>query len=302
MSIVVSGLTKFYKNQKALNNISFNINSGEIVGLLGPNGAGKTTLMRIICCFIPASSGSVSVCNINILSNSLKIRQKIGYLPENNPLYLDMYVREYLYFLAGIHKISNVKSAVEEMIELTGLNAEQKKKIGSLSKGYRQRVGIAQALIHKPEVLILDEPTSGLDPNQIVEIRHLIKNIGKKKTILISTHIMQEVEAICDRAIIINKGDIIKDDLTANLHNLSSLKQIIIVEFGSKVSFDLLSKMDDAIIVNYINNNVWEIISDKIEDLRPMVFNFAVKNNLTIVSLQKKEHSIEDVFRQLTTS
>ncbi|MBP7496837.1 MAG: gliding motility-associated ABC transporter ATP-binding subunit GldA [Bacteroidales bacterium] len=302
MSIVVAGLTKFYKNQKALNNISFNINSGEIVGLLGPNGAGKTTLMRIICCFIPASSGSVSVCNINILSNSLKIRQKIGYLPENNPLYLDMYVREYLYFLAGIHKISNVKSVVEEMIELTGLNAEQKKKIGSLSKGYRQRVGIAQALIHKPEVLILDEPTSGLDPNQIVEIRHLIKNIGKEKTILISTHIMQEVEAICDRAIIINKGDIIKDDLTANLHNLSSLKQIIIVEFGSKVSFDLLSKMDDAIIVNYINNNVWEIISDKIEDLRPIVFNFAVKNNLTIVSLQKKEHSIEDVFRQLTTS
>ena len=220
MSIEVKQVSKLFGTQKALDRVSFSVTPGEIVGLLGPNGAGKSTLMKIITCFIPPTEGEVTVCGHDIYEESMKVREKVGYLPEHNPLYLDMYVREYLEFVAGIHKISTRrKQRVEEMIGMTGLGPEQKKKIGALSKGYRQRVGLAQALIHDPQVLILDEPTSGLDPNQIQDIRDLIRTIGKEKskTVMLSTHIMQEVEAICDRAIIIHQGKIVADDLTSNL-------------------------------------------------------------------------------------
>ena len=218
MSITVKNISKFYGSQKALDNVSFQINPGEICGFLGPNGAGKSTMMKILCCFIPPSSGEAGICGFDITEQSIDVRQKIGYLPENNPLYLDMYVREYLGFIAGIHKIKiKADQRISEMIALTGLSIEQNKKIGALSKGYRQRVGLAQVLLHDPEVLILDEPTSGLDPNQLIEIRNLILTIGKEKTVMLSTHIMQEVEAICDRTIIINKGKIVADDKTKNL-------------------------------------------------------------------------------------
>ena len=218
MSITVKNITKLYGSQKALDQVSFSINPGEICGFLGPNGAGKSTMMKILTCFIPPSSGEASVCGFDILENSIDVRRKIGYLPENNPLYLEMYVREYLDFIAGIHQIKHKREErISEMIALTGLGLEQKKKIGALSKGYRQRVGLAQVLIHDPEVLILDEPTSGLDPNQLIEIRNLIQTIGKEKTVMLSTHIMQEVEAICDRTIIINRGKIVADDKTSNL-------------------------------------------------------------------------------------
>lgn len=227
MSISISNLTKVYGQQKALDNVSLEINKGEIVGLLGPNGAGKSTMMKIITCFIPPSQGDISVCGYNIFDYSMEIRKKIGYLPEHNPLYLDMYVREFLSFIASIHKLGKEKKErVEYMIELTGLRKEVNKKIGALSKGYRQRVGIAQAMIHDPEVLILDEPTSGLDPNQLVEIRELIKNAGKDKTVLLSTHIMQEVEAVCGRTIIINNGRVVADDDTKILAGEQSLETI----------------------------------------------------------------------------
>ena len=232
MSIRVHQVTKLYGTQKALDDVSFNVSPGEIVGLLGPNGAGKSTLMKIITCFIPPTSGEVTVCGHDIFEESLKVREKVGYLPEHNPLYLEMYVKEFLEFIAGIHRIAGKPvQRVKEMIELTGLTLEQHKKIGALSKGYRQRVGLAQALIHNPEVLILDEPTSGLDPNQIVEIRNLIRNIGASKTVMLSTHIMQEVEAICDRAVIIHQGKIVADDsivsLTRDNRRLEEVFQIL---------------------------------------------------------------------------
>jgi ABC-2 type transport system ATP-binding protein len=227
MSIEVNQVVKIYGEQRALDEVSLAIGKGEIVGLLGPNGAGKSTLMKIITCFIPPDSGEVKVCGHDIFEESLEVREKVGYLPEHNPLYLDMYVKEYLEFVAGIHKLGPAsKSKVAGMIEITGLAAEQKKKIGALSKGYRQRVGLAQALIHDPQVLILDEPTSGLDPNQIQEIRNLIRSIGKEKTVMLSTHIMQEVEAICDRAIIIHKGKIVADDRLAQLTKKTNLEEL----------------------------------------------------------------------------
>jgi ABC-2 type transport system ATP-binding protein len=227
MSIIVSHITKLYGQQKALNDVSFSIHSGEVVGFLGPNGAGKSTMMKILTCFTPPSSGDASVCGHDILEESLEVRRKVGYLPENNPLYLDMYVREYLNFIAGIHHVvGNVDKRVKEMIEITGLQAEQKKKIGALSKGFRQRVGLAQVLLHDPEVLILDEPTSGLDPNQLLEIRNLIKEVGKEKTIMLSTHIMQEVEAVCDRAIIIHNGKIVADGKLAEISKGRRLEQV----------------------------------------------------------------------------
>ncbi|MBO4738888.1 MAG: ATP-binding cassette domain-containing protein [Bacteroidales bacterium] len=229
MSIVAKNITKLFGEQKALDNVSFEIKKGEVVGLLGPNGAGKSTLMKIITCYHPQTKGTMSVCGYDVLENALEITKRIGYLPENNPLYLDLYVQEYLEFIAGVHHVKNKRQRIDDMIALTGLTPEKNKKIAALSKGYKQRVGLAQALIHDPEVLILDEPTSGLDPNQLVEIRNLIKNIGKTKTILMSTHIMQEVEAVCNRAIIIDKGQIKADDSMANLlskaqnNNLESL-------------------------------------------------------------------------------
>lgn len=227
MSISIQNLTKLYNEQKALDNVSLEINKGEIVGLLGPNGAGKSTMMKIITCFIPPTKGSVKVCGYDIFDNPMDVRKKIGYLPEHNPLYLDMYVREFLDFIAGVHGLGKQKKErIEQMIEMTGLTKEVNKKIGTLSKGYRQRVGIAQAMIHDPEVLILDEPTSGLDPNQLVEVRDLIKNAGKDKTVLLSTHIMQEVEAVCGRTIIINNGQVVADDNTKHLASGQSLETI----------------------------------------------------------------------------
>lgn len=227
MSISIQNLTKLYNEQKALDNVSLEINNGEIVGLLGPNGAGKSTMMKIITCFIPPTKGSVKVCGYDIFDNPMDVRKKIGYLPEHNPLYLDMYVREFLDFVAGVHGLGKQKKErIEQMVEMTGLTKEVNKKIGTLSKGYRQRVGIAQAMIHDPEVLILDEPTSGLDPNQLVEVRDLIKNAGKDKTVLLSTHIMQEVEAVCDRTIIINNGQVVADDNTKHLASGQSLETI----------------------------------------------------------------------------
>jgi ABC-2 type transport system ATP-binding protein len=301
MSIQVHQITKNYGKQKALDSISFNIKNGEIVGLLGPNGAGKSTLMKILSCFIPQTSGDARVCDFDVLEQSIEVRKKVGYLPENNPLYLEMYVREFLFFIAGIHELGNKrKLRVEEMIEITGLQEEQSKKIGALSKGYRQRVGLAQAMMHSPQVLILDEPTSGLDPNQIIEIRNLIKKIGEEKTVMLSTHIMQEVEAVCSRAIIINKGKIVADDLTENLHLLLINKNIVTVEFDNQVSATLLKQITGIVNAQNRKGNIWELQSNSTDDVRSNIFNFAVQNKLTVLSMNKEDNSMEDVFHQLT--
>lgn len=302
MSIKVENITKIYGKQKALDDISFKVNPGEVVGLLGPNGAGKSTMMKIITCFIPPTSGNVSVYGFDIFEQSLEVRKKVGYLPENNPLYTDMYVKEYLEFIAGIYKLKNKKSRVDEMVSLTGLEIEQKKKIGALSKGYRQRVGLAQALIHNPDVLILDEPTSGLDPNQLLEIRNLIKKIGKEKTVMLSTHIMQEVEAVCNRAIIIDKGKIVADDSTDNLTGKASTNQLIQVEFDKDIDTKLLDAIPGIKEVRKMKYNVWEILADNNDDVRLEIFQFAVDNKLKVLSMQKNEQSLEEVFQQLTKS
>jgi ABC-2 type transport system ATP-binding protein len=300
MSIIVENITKLYGNQKALDNVSFKIKAGEIVGLLGPNGAGKSTLMKIISCFIPPSDGTISVNGFDIFEQSIEVRKKVGYLPENNPLYLDLYIKEYLEFVAGLYAIPNKKSRVKEMINLIGIEKEQNKKIGALSKGYRQRVGLAQALIHDPEVLILDEPTSGLDPNQLVEIRELIKNVGKEKTVMLSTHIMQEVEAICSRAIIIDQGKIVADDSTKNLSEDTSNIQIIEVEFDSNINQKQLLSIKGVQKADKQNEKQWILQAKTSEDIRPLVFEFAVKNNLKVLSMQKSEQSLEKVFQKLT--
>ncbi|MFH2142072.1 MAG: gliding motility-associated ABC transporter ATP-binding subunit GldA [Bacteroidota bacterium] len=302
MSIVVKNITKFYGKQKALDDVSFKIQTGDIVGFLGPNGAGKSTMMKIITGFIPQTSGEAYVNDLEVIENSLEIRKHIGYLPENNPLYPDMYIREYLNFVANIYHLGKKrKSRVEEMIEKTGLKNEQRKKIGELSKGYRQRVGLAQALIHDPNVLILDEPTSGLDPNQIVEIRNLISDIGKSKTIMLSTHIMQEVEAICDKIIIINNGKIVANDQTSEIQKKSADDhQTIIVEFDSAVEKKILENITGVIKVANIKNNNWLIQGDTSVDLRPIIFQFAVDKKLAVLSMQKKEKSLEEVFQELT--
>jgi ABC-2 type transport system ATP-binding protein len=302
MSIVIQDVTKFYGTQKALDNVSFEVKTGEIVGFLGPNGAGKSTMMKIITGFIPATSGSVTVNGIPVESDNLEVKRQIGYLPENNPLYPEMYVREYLGFVASIYKTGiPIKKQTDSIIELTGLGPEQKKKIGSLSKGYRQRVGLAQALIHNPAVLILDEATTGLDPNQIVEIRNLIKEAGKEKTVMLSTHIMQEVEAICDRVIIIDKGIIVADEEISNIYSkIKRPKQIIQVEFDKEPVESSMAEIANVRSVKKILNNMWLIEAESEEDIRPSLFNFAVKNNLTVLSLNKQESNLEDVFRQLT--
>jgi ABC-2 type transport system ATP-binding protein len=302
MSIAVQGVTKYYGVQKALDNVSFEVKTGEIVGFLGPNGAGKSTMMRIITGFIPATSGFVFVNGIEISSDNAEIKKSIGYLPENNPLYPEMYVREYLGFVASIYKISNsVKKQIDNVIEITGLAPEQKKKIGSLSKGYRQRVGLAQALIHNPDVLILDEATSGLDPNQIVEIRNLIREAGKEKTVLLSTHIMQEVEAICDRVIIIDNGVIVADEEKSKIYSiLKRQKQTIHVEFDRKADESELLNIPHVIKVQQIRKDFWLIEAEGDEDIRSAIFSFAVRNNLTVLSLQKEESNLEEVFRHLT--
>jgi ABC-2 type transport system ATP-binding protein len=302
MSIAVQDVTKLYGEQKALDNISFQVKTGEIVGFLGPNGAGKSTMMKIITGFIPASSGQVFVNDIEVGTDNMEVRKLIGYLPENNPLYPEMYVREYLGFVASIYKQSLPKKRqIENIIELTGLIPEQKKKIGSLSKGYRQRVGLAQALIHNPDVLILDEATSGLDPNQIVEIRNLIREAGREKTVLLSTHIMQEVEAICDRVIIIDKGVIVADEEKSNIYSkIKRPKQIVRIEFDKDIEESALKEIANVSTVKQVENRIWLIAAEGDEDIRPAIFSFAVKNNLTVLSLQKQESNLEEVFRHLT--
>ncbi len=302
MSIIVKNVVKFYGKQKALDDVSFTIDEGKIVGFLGPNGAGKSTMMKIITGFISKTSGEVLVNDMDIDEQSLDVRKIIGYLPENNPLNLEMYVREYLLFVAGIYKLGKNKvDKINEMIELTGLTPEQNKKIGELSKGFRQRLGLAQALLHDPKVLIFDEPTSGLDPNQIIEIRNLIQRVGKEKTVMLSTHIMQEVEAICDEVIIINQGKIVAKEKIENIHTVVEEKtQTIVVEFDKTVSQDLLAKIKGVQKVVGVEKNKWLFEAPATVDIRPEIFNFAVKNGLTVLSQQKKEMSLEEVFQQLT--
>jgi ABC-2 type transport system ATP-binding protein len=299
MSIEVKNLSKFYGQQAAVNDISFSIQKGEIVGFLGPNGAGKSTTMKILTGFIPATSGEVKICGMEVDVDSLETRKKIGYLPENNPLYLDMYVREYLEFVGKIYKVPNLKARIDEMIQQVGLEVEQNKKIGMLSKGYRQRVGLAQAIIHDPEVLILDEPTTGLDPNQLVEIRELIKHIGKSKTVMLSTHIMQEVEAICDRVIIIKSGKIVANSTAAELQYEEN-KQVVYVEFEGELSKNALLKETGITTVESVGLNAWLVESDNAVDLRKLIAQFAQKNNLLVLTLRKEEKTLEEVFKELT--
>lgn len=301
MSIIVDHISKLYGSQKALDDVSFRIDPGEVVGLLGPNGAGKSTMMKIITCFIPPSSGKVTVYGNDIFDQSIEVRKRVGYLPENNPMYLDLYVTEYLDFVAGLYKVNRRKERIEEMIDITGLKPERTKKIGALSKGFRQRVGLAQAMIHDPDVLILDEPTSGLDPNQLADIRALIKKIGKEKTIMLSTHIMQEVEAVCDRVIIIDKGKIVADDSTQNLAAGGAGQNRIRVEFNKTVHVGQLKKIAGVQDVKKITGSKYEVYSEK-EDVREQIFQFAVKNNLVVLSMEQVGKGIEDVFQQLTRS
>jgi ABC-2 type transport system ATP-binding protein len=300
MSIEVKNLLKVYGEQKAVNDISFKVGKGEIVGFLGPNGAGKSTTMKIITGYLEKTSGEAFVCGMNVADQPLETKKKIGYLPELNALYYDMYVREYLGFIAELHKIKNQKSKVESVIELTGLTIESKKRIGQLSKGYKQRVGLAAALIHDPEVLILDEPTSGLDPNQIIEIREVIKKQGKDKTVLFSSHILQEVEAICDRVIIINKGELVADDKLSNLRQHSSSSNTVKVSFKESIDKSWLDQLPAAKSVNKIDANNWQLATDNPEQLRKQIFELSLLHNLNIVSLQSDSQSLEDVFRSLT--
>jgi ABC-2 type transport system ATP-binding protein len=297
----VKNLLKVYGEQKAVNDISFKVGKGEIVGFLGPNGAGKSTTMKIITGYLEKTSGDAYVCGMNVADQPLETKKKIGYLPELNALYYDMYVREYLAFVAEVHKIQKPKVKIENVIELTGLTVESKKKIGQLSKGYKQRVGLAAALIHDPEVLILDEPTSGLDPNQIIEIRDVIKKQGKDKTVLFSSHILQEVEAICDRVIIINKGELVADDKLSNLRqHSSSSSNTVKVSFKESIENKWLEHLPAAKSVNKTDANNWQLATDNPEQLRKQIFELALQHNLNIVSLQSESQSLEDVFRSLT--
>jgi ABC-2 type transport system ATP-binding protein len=301
MSISVKSLTKLYGKQKALDNVSFEVNSGEIVGFIGPNGAGKSTTMKILTGFIPPSEGSALIEGLDVSEQLLDIRKIIGYLPENNPLYENMYVTEYLSYVGGIYTIKNNKDRVNEVIQLTGLQKEMHKRIGALSKGYKQRVGLAQAIIHNPKVLILDEPTSGLDPNQIVEIRNLISTLGKEKTVMLSTHIMQEVEAICDRVVIINNGKIVADDKASNLFQAKTDEELtVIVEFDKKVSPAQL--MEIKHVTKAVNLEAYQYLvqSEAGKDIRQHLFKYAVKHNLTVLSMVQKNKSLEQVFQELT--
>ncbi len=300
MSVKIQDITKIYGEQKAVDSINFEVNKGEVLGFLGPNGAGKTTTMKIITCFIPQTSGTAEVCGFDTRKNPMEVRRLIGYLPEHNPLYKEMYVKEYLNFIGRLHKLPNRKQRIEEMVEMTGLTREQYKPIGALSKGYRQRVGLAQAMLHDPEVLILDEPTSGLDPNQLVEIRNLIKTFGKDKTIIFSTHIMQEVKALCDRVLIIDKGQIVANDSMDQLQTKFRESITIVVEFLEKTNQAALKSIEGVVNVKQLNNRQWLIATDKEKDLRPDIFKFAVKNGLTLLEMQKKVADVEDVFQELT--
>lgn len=298
MSIEVQNITKLYKDQKALNNVSFKVKDAEIVGFLGPNGAGKSTMMKILTTYIEASEGSASVNGFNVSTDKKNVQSSVGYLPEHNPLYTDLYVKEYLNFNAGVY--GTPKSRIDEVIQLTGLKPEAHKKIGQLSKGYRQRVGLANALLHNPEVLILDEPTTGLDPNQLVDIRNLIRTIGKEKTVFLSTHIMQEVEAMCDRVIIINEGEIVADKYLKDLRD--GQEQVVIVEFDYRVEDAFLLKLPKVVSVTNTHDFIYEITFSTKEDMRSHVFDFAHDNELKILQLNQKNASLESLFRELTSN
>lgn len=300
MSVEVKNLVKIYGKQRAVDNISFTAKKGEVLGFLGPNGAGKSTTMKIITGFIPQSEGDTIVCGFNSAEQPLEVQKRIGYLPEKNPLYQDMYVKEYLSFVANLHKISNKNARIAEMIEMTGLGREQGKLISSLSKGYKQRVGLAQAMLHNPDVLILDEPTSGLDPNQLVEIRALIKQLGQEKTVIFSTHIMQEVQAICDRVVIINKGKMVANDTIEKLQDRVTGGTLVTVEFAESTAKNLLQKIEGVKTVKSLDGNRWELLSNKKNDVRSNVFHFAVQHKLTLLEMRKETYSIENVFQELT--
>ena len=297
MSIEVKNLLKVYGTQKAVNDISFSVKKGEIVGFLGPNGAGKSTTMKMITGYLQPSSGEAIVCDVKVNENPIGTKQKIGYLPESNALYYEMYVREYLAFIAEVHHVENQKSKIENVIHQVGLTPEAHKKIGQLSKGYKQRVGLAAALIHDPEVLILDEPTSGLDPNQIVEIRDVIKQLGQNKTVLFSSHILQEVQAICDRVIIINKGSIVADDQLSNL-----LKKVhageVILELKEEVDESLFQSIQNCI---RLNSTTWKFKTDNPDAVKKQLLQLSIEKNLNVLSLKSDENSLEDVFRSLTS-
>lgn len=299
MSIKVDHVVKLYGTQTAVNKISFEVKSGEIVGFLGPNGAGKSTTMKMITGYIAPDAGQIQVCGILVDGEAIATKQKIGYLPESNPLYLEMYVREYLDLMAGLHQIKNRQERIEEVIKLTGLSAEAHKEIGQLSKGYKQRVGLAAALIHDPAVLILDEPTTGLDPNQIIEIREVIRNLGKYKTILFSTHILQEVEALCDRVIVINKGTIVADD---KLENLLGTKEIsrIRLQLKENANPKLLENIHGVLAVEQIDSQNWILETHDAEKLSKELIGFTLQHSLNIVSLQTQTRRLEDIFRELT--
>lgn len=302
MSVHISQLTKIYGSQKAVDGISFEANPGEVVGFLGPNGAGKSTTMKIITCYLPPSSGQVQVCGHDVVKSPMEVRRNIGYLPEHNPLYLDMYVHEYLQFIGSVHKMkgATLKQRIGEMIDLCGLGREQGKKIGSLSKGYRQRVGLAQSLIHNPQVLILDEPTTGLDPNQIVEIRQVIKEAGRNKTVIFSTHIMQEVEAICDRVIIINLGKIVADSPVRDLYQYQKGSQTLFIEFSHEIDTEKLSSLPDVQAVTFRGGGKYEVLTSGNTDIRSLVFRLAAENNWSLVGLKQEENSLESIFQSLT--
>ena len=300
MSIQVDAIIKQYGEQKAVNGISFSIQPGEIVGFLGPNGAGKSTTMKIITGYLQPDEGKALVCGIDVSTNPLTAKKKTGYLAEANPLYMDMYVREYLSFIAGVHKLSDPKKAVARVIEMTGLSVEAHKKLGQLSKGYKQRAGLAAALIHDPEVLILDEPTSGLDPNQIVEIRNVIREQGKNKTVLFSSHILQEVEAICDRVIIINKGQLVADDLLRNLQTSNGQRSVVTVVFAEEADVDWLQRLDGVIEVVRYQAAGYRLQVASAESARKQLLSLAVERDLNIVSLQTETSSLESVFRSVT--
>lgn len=299
MSIVVSELTKMYGEQKAVDKITFSVQKGEIVGFLGPNGAGKSTTMKMITGYLSPDSGLATVSNINVSADPIAAKKKIGYLPEANPLYFDMYIKEYLDFTAGIHEVKNKKQRVKDVIELTGLGVEQQKKISQLSKGYKQRTGLAAALIHDPEVLILDEPTSGLDPNQIIEIRNVIKEQGKNKTVLFSSHILQEVEAICDRVIIINRGVLVADDRLANLQQKGNNDQVR-VSFKEPLEAEWLKRLDAVKTVTKVDTFTWQILGTDTNEVKKQLLELSLQHNLNIVSLQTEGGSLEEIFRSLT--
>jgi ABC-2 type transport system ATP-binding protein len=300
MSVSVQHLTKIFGEQRAVHDVSFEARRGEVLGFLGPNGAGKSTTMKIITGFLPASEGRVEVCGFDVETAPMETRRRIGYLPENNPLYKEMYVREYLGFTGKLHKVPNLTRRVKEMIEMTGLGREQHKLIGALSKGYRQRVGLAQALLHDPEVLILDEPTSGLDPNQLVEIRELIRRLGKEKTLILSTHIMQEVQAVCDRVIIINRGRIVADDSMDALQHRIAGDSVITLEFREEVRKELLQQIPGVRQVKVLDGNRRQLISSADSDIRPQISEFVKKHDFTLVEMHREVMSVEDVFKRLT--